>query len=366
VTATTTTLSASATQINVGQSVTFNVTVAATAGAAPAGNVTLLDGSTSLGTASLSNSAASFTITSLAAGSHSITASYAGDSTDGSSTSSAVSVQVNGPQLPTTTVTFTASPTTAVAGQTVSLTANVAPTSGTSSPTGTVTFQDGTTAIGSSPLAGASGALAVSTLSVGTHSLSAVYSGDAAHAASTSQPVTVIITAATPPPGTPVADYGFTLSGSTLTMTQGTSGSLMVSVAPENGFNASLSFACTGLPSGAACSFAPPTLSGSAPESTKMTIGAANSSQLIQAPAGLVWALVLPAPLCFLGLSGGKLRWTQWVLLFLLVLALAGCGTSFNGSQPGQSSTYNVTVTASGTSAPTHTQTFVLTMTPAQ
>jgi hypothetical protein len=360
---TTTTLSASAAQINAGQSVTFNVTVAATGGSAPSGNVTLLDGSTSLGTAALSNGTASFTIPSLAAGTHSITASYAGDSTDGASTSSAVSVQVTGTQLQATTVTLTASPTTAVAGQTVSLTAKVAPTSGTSTATGTVTFQDGTTGIGSSPLTGGAGALAISTLSVGTHSLSAVYSGDAANATSTSQPITVTITAATSPTS-PAADYALSLSSGALTITQGSPGSLMVSVAPENGFNASLSFACTGLPSGLGCSFAPATFSGSAPESTKMTISAANSSQLIHVPMGLVWALVSPIPLGFLGLSGGKLRKTQWLLLSLLVLALAGCGTSMNS--PGLPGTYNVTVTASGTSAPTHTQTLVLTMAPAQ
>ena len=95
VTATTTSLSASAAQITVGQSVTFSVTVTPAAGSAAAGNVTLLDGSTPLGTSALASGTVTFTITSLAAGTHSITASYAGDSTDGASTSNAVSVQVN-------------------------------------------------------------------------------------------------------------------------------------------------------------------------------------------------------------------------------------------------------------------------------
>ena len=467
VTATTTALSASATQIAVGQSVAFSITVTPAAGSAAAGNVTLLDGSTSLGTSALSNGAATFTISSLAAGSHSITASYAGDTTDGGSTSNAVSVQVNaataplqatavtltaspttavsgqtitltanvaptsGTSVPTGTVTFqdgsiaigsstlaagtgtltvstlsvgthsitasyagntadgastsnavsvqvnaataplqatavtlTANPTTAVSGQTISLSANVAPASGTSIPTGTVTFQDGSTAIGTSPLVAGSGTLAVSMLSVGTHSLSAVYGGDTADSPSTSKTVSVTITAASAPPPTPAADYGLTLSSSTLTMTQGTPGSLMVSVAPENGFSASLSFACSGLPSGWGCSFAPSTLSGSAPESTKMTISATNSSQLMPLPSGLLLALVSPIPLFLFGLSKGGSRRAEWILLLIfLVAALAGCGTSFKNPQPGQSGTYNVTVTASGTSAPTHTQTFVLTMT---
>jgi ABC-type glycerol-3-phosphate transport system substrate-binding protein len=77
-------------------------------------------------------------------------------------------------------------------------------------------------------------------------------------------------------------------------------------------------------------------------------------------------ALVSPIPLFFLGFSGSRSRRALWVLLFLCVIALTGCGASFTGPQPGQSSTYNVTVTASGASAPTHTQTFVLTMASAQ
>jgi hypothetical protein len=364
VVATTTTLSASATQIAPGALVTFSVTVAAASGPAPAGNVTLLDGSTSLGTSALSNGGATFPISSLTAGTHSITASYAADAANAASTSNVVSVQVTAAAQPTaTTTTLAASPSTVVAGQSISLTATVRPTGTTSSPTGTVTFQDGSTALGSTPLAAGSGALAVSSLSVGTHSLTAIYGGDTANLASTSSAVTVTITAAAAPSPAPSADYALTLSSSTLAMAQGATGSLMVAVAPENGFNASLSFACSGLPSGWGCGFAPSTLSGSAPESTKMTISATSSSQLMPPSTGLLLALSSPIPLIFFWFFGDKSRKARWMLLFVFVAALAGCGTSFKSSPQGQSTTYNVTVTASGTSAPTHTQTFVLTMT---
>src|SRR5580704_9743673 len=126
--ATTTTLSASATQVNAGQSVTFTVSVTAAAGATPSGTVTLLDGSTSIGSASLSNGGATFTVASLTAGTHTITASYPGDTADDASTSSAVSVKVNGTPPQTSAVTMTASPVTARSGQSVSLTASVTPT----------------------------------------------------------------------------------------------------------------------------------------------------------------------------------------------------------------------------------------------
>jgi Glycoside hydrolase family 44/Bacterial Ig-like domain (group 3) len=454
--ATTTTLSASATQINSGQPVTFNVTVAAAAGSAPSGTVTLLDGTTSIGTATLSNGAGNFNITTLAAGTHNLTANYTGDAADGSSTSNTVSVQVTsagtlqatsvtlaasaatavsgqpitltakvtpasatgtitfhdgsttigtatltsaGTQLPISTlsvgahslsaaysgdaadssstsnvvtVTITASPgppqatsvtlaasaATAVSGQPITLTAKVAPASAT----GTITFNDGSTAIGTATLTSGGAQLPVSTLSAGTHSLSAAYGGDAADSSSTSNVLTVTITAPASPTG-PSPDYGLTLSSSTLNISQATAGTLTVAIAPENGFNASLSFACSGLPSGWGCTFAPATLSGSAPESTTMTVGTNSSARLMPESNGLLLALVSPLPLFWFGIAG-KSRVARWLALFTFTLALAGCGTSGNTAQQPQvrSSTYNVTVTATGASAPTHTQTFVLTM----
>jgi len=265
-------------------------------------------------------------------------------------------VMVNGAQVQASTVTLAASASTAVSGQAITLTATVTPAAAT----GTVTFNDGSTSIGSGTLSQGQALLTLSTLSVGTHSLTAAYGGDAADQASTSTAVTVTITAATTTPP-PAADYGLTLSAGALTVTQGGSGSLTVAVAPENGFVASLSFACSGLPSGWGCSFAPSTLSGSKSQSTTMTVSQTNSSSLMPGPSGLVLALVSPFPLFLLGLTG-KSRRARWMLLGVFVLTLAGCSSSSTGSQSAPS-TYNVTVTASGTSAPTHSQAFVLTMT---
>jgi hypothetical protein len=362
-TATTTTLSASAVQITAGQSVVFSVGVTATAGPTPSGTVTLLDGSTSLGTSSLSNGTVTFTIASLTAGTHSITASYAGNSADAASTSNALSVQVNAnAQQTTTTTTLTASPATAPSGQAITLTATVAPTSGSSSPSGTVSFQDGSTAIGSAPLATGKGVITVSTLSVGSHSITAAYGGDAANLSSNSNPVTVTITAPTTPSPTPPADYSLTLSSSTLTMSQGTPGSLMVTVAPENGFTASVSFACSGLPSGWACSFAPATLSGGTSQSTNMTVSATNSSAWMPMRSSMLLALISPVALFFVRFRGSRLSKSRLIFLAALTVLLAGCGVSLKNTSQAPS-TYNVTVTASGTSAPTHTQQFVLTIT---
>ena len=77
-----------------------------------------------------------------------------------------------------------------VFGQSVTFTATVtanAPGSGT--PTGTVTFMDGSTTLGTGTLNG-SGVATFSTsgLSVGSHSITAVYGGDTDFTTSTSSP----------------------------------------------------------------------------------------------------------------------------------------------------------------------------------
>jgi len=53
---------------------------------------------------------------------------------------------------------------------------------------------------------------------------------------------------------------------------------------------------------------------------------------------------------------------SRLIFLAALTVLLAGCGVSLKNTSQAPS-TYNVTVTASGTSAPTHTQQFVLTIT---
>jgi hypothetical protein len=79
-----------------GQAVTFTATVTTSAGGAPTGTVTFLDGTTSLGTVALNGSAiASLNTTSLSVAAHAITARYDGDVNSATSTSAAVNETVN-------------------------------------------------------------------------------------------------------------------------------------------------------------------------------------------------------------------------------------------------------------------------------
>jgi hypothetical protein len=93
---TTTKLTASTSTVNFGRPVTFSATVAtASPGTgAPGGSVSFYDGTTLLGTVPLSNGSASLTISTLARGTHSITAKYSGSLGYTTSTSTVVSVTV--------------------------------------------------------------------------------------------------------------------------------------------------------------------------------------------------------------------------------------------------------------------------------
>jgi hypothetical protein len=90
-----TALASSANPSSTGQAVTFTATVTSSGGT-PTGNVNFLDGSTQLGSAALNGSGqATFMTSSLAAGTHSITASYVGNSNFAASTSAVLMQAIN-------------------------------------------------------------------------------------------------------------------------------------------------------------------------------------------------------------------------------------------------------------------------------
>ena len=223
---TTTALTSSANPTAFGQSTIFTATVAAVVpgSGTPTGTVTFLDGATTLGTGTLNGAGvATFGTSTLSVGSHTITASYAGDANFLASVSSPLTQTVN---KATTASTVVSSVNPSVFGQTVIFTATVVSTAppiapagtvtksvktalsrtrvvkgkGSPSsvgvlavpgPTGTVTFFDGATNIGTGTL-NASGQATLSTgaLAVGTHTITVSYGGDANYLTSTSAAIT--------------------------------------------------------------------------------------------------------------------------------------------------------------------------------
>ncbi len=187
---TTTTVVSSANPSVFGQAVTFTATVAVVAPGAgsPSGTVTFLDGATTLGTGTLSGGIATFTTSALAVGSHSITASYGGDTNFNGSTSAVLTQTVNKANT-TTGVVSSLNPSTF--GQSVTFTATVAVVApGAGSPSGTVTFLDGATTLGTGTLSGGTATFTTSTLAAGSHSITASYGGDGNFNTSTSAVLT--------------------------------------------------------------------------------------------------------------------------------------------------------------------------------
>ena len=206
---TTLTLTSSANPGLTGATITFQV-AATSAGTTPTGTVTFTDvfgqSTTTLGTVTLTNGMASLPVSTLVTGLHNITAGYSGDSSNATATS-AVLVEVIKDAQPATVTSLSSSASPSDAGASLTLTATVATkTQGAGSYTiaGTVTFLDGTTTIGTATidpntatLDHATATLTLSTLAVGSHSLTASYAGTANDMASTSPAIPQVIRVAT-------------------------------------------------------------------------------------------------------------------------------------------------------------------------
>lgn len=174
-----------------GQAVTFTATVAPIAPGAgtPAGTVTFKDGAAMLGTATLSDGTAMLTTATLSTGNHAISVSYAGDA-NFTASASASGIQV---VKAASSVTITSSASPSVYGQSITFTANV---SAATTPAGTVTFLDGTRTIGTKSLAQGRAILTLTNLSAGSHSITALYNGNASTAGNVSPPLTQVVNAA--------------------------------------------------------------------------------------------------------------------------------------------------------------------------
>ena len=134
------------------------------------------DGVTILGSSTLNNGVASFSTTSLKAGSHSITAKYIGTGAYNVGSVTAVTVTITTVTSSMTLTSSAASPVTS--GKSVTLTATMQSTS----VTGSVTFYDNDTQMGSAvALTGGKATYSLSAISVGVHKFKAVYDGDGSY-----------------------------------------------------------------------------------------------------------------------------------------------------------------------------------------
>ena len=232
-------------------------------------------------------------------------------------------------------------------GVAVTFSAYVNPYSGGDPPpTGTVTFYDGTTTLGSSNLSTVTGqqvaTLTTSTLSVGTHPITAIYRGDENNSPSTSELMDEFVSGPT---------FNWAANGSTTgTVFSGQSATYNFTATPTAAgtFPANVTFACSGLPDRTvSCSFNPSQISaglGSTPVQVTIATSGPNT------PAGSIrrrgserrsplLPLILPlAGVVMVGFARGKMSRSSVIASFSIMPALLGllvaCGGGSGNSTP--------------------------------
>jgi hypothetical protein len=377
------TLTSSQNPASLGQTVTLTASINSNSVVAgpPSGAVTFMDGpavlaaSQPLAVSGATTSAVSFSVSTLAVGSHSITATYVPTGNFTASTASLTQV-VSG--LGSATV-LTASPNPSPAGQTVTLTAVVS--GGSSTPSGTVTFYNGATAIGSGTL-DSNGHTSITTagLAAGADTLTAVYSGSPVYSGSTSAAVTETIQA------TP-QDFSVALASPSLTVPTQSSQTTTVTLTSENGFADTLSLSCSNLPTYVTCSVSPAasTLTANGTATTTLTIGTVSNFAYSPSDSGPLHPSDSPLNLALMlspmGLLAGiaafpkrRSRRLPRLYLFVLLLAAIPMALAFNGCatpsiihelSSAAAGTYTIPVKATGANTGTnHTVQLTLTVTP--
>ena len=180
---TTTTAVVSPNPVVYGQAVSLTMTVSSNTGV-PTGTVNLYENSLFIAAYTLDSSGQVKLQIGYGAGSMTIVAAYNGDSTHAPSTSPAVTL-VASKATTTTSLTLTSGTNPSVYGQLLVFTAAVTGQYG-GTVGGTVTFMDGSTTLGTAALSFGNATFSSALLPAGTHSITAVYNGDANNTGSTS------------------------------------------------------------------------------------------------------------------------------------------------------------------------------------
>jgi hypothetical protein len=147
-------------------------------------------------------------------------------------------------------------------------------------------------------------------------------------------------------------DFTISASPTSFNVSPGTPGTTKVSVVPQNGFNSTVIFSCSGLPAGTACNFAPATVTpAGSTTSTALTISRTSNANSEQNRNPFLPDSALAAAFCFIGWK--KRRRLQMLVLLAVCAAgvcfMNGCGGATfnsNGTNAGTLSTITVTGTS--------------------
>lgn len=265
---------------------------------------------------------------------------------------SGVTVLLNTGRGSNTTVNSSGSPSTS--GGTVTFTASVAAIGSVlGTPTGTVTFEDGSTALGTVSLVSGQAAIEVSNLSVGTHVITASYSGDSTFQQSASS-LLQVVNALSP-------TYTLSANPSRAIIHPGQSATIIVTATPVGNFTGTINFDCGTLPAGWSCHFTPPalTLSNGQAASTTLVVavaptflGYASPERRMPGHQFPLWASFATGLFGLVTLEGVSQRKRRQIaalivaiILVLMMIALTGCGVQAPTPTPAVNS-YTVQVIA--------------------
>jgi len=321
---------------------------APTVSAQPTGNINFLSGSNVLAAAPISNGTATATVTLYSGTTYQISASYPATGSFLTSTSSAQSVNAFMPIA--TSVIVTGSPVSAAEGESVTLTATVKAVSGSAISDGSVTFSYGSTVLGTATLV--SGVASMKTLSLpqGTDSVTASYDGSANFIASTGQTTLTI----TPP------DFTLSAQPTAITVQGGQDANTTLTLTPRGSFSRSLTFSCSGLPSGASCTFGAPVVQPNGTSTVALAITTAAGVAVHSANRQVYWAVV---PIAWILILRHRKIGAGLFSLCIITL-LAGCGSSSTNAQQRSSNgaTNSISVTAKTVNGINHTTNITLTV----
>jgi hypothetical protein len=333
-----------------GSGTTLTATVSPSgAGSYPTGTVIFYEGSTIVGSGSLNGAGMTSASLTPAGGSHTYTASYQGDANYAAAMSTGSSIAVT-PASTTTTLAVSGS---TAYGSTTTLTATITPgaTGTLASPSGTVLFYDGTAVVGSGTVSATPGtATATALLGLGTHTLTAKYSGDGNFAGSASTSTLV----------TTVSPVSVAATPASLSLAAGGSGAASLSITPAGGYTGTVTLACASPVSYITCSVTPSsqTISSTSAVTATLNVQVAATVALNKPPAAWSardgdreWlAMLLPLGVLALARKRKALRGVMMSCLALLALSvgLLGCSNSpaSTTSNLPQAGVQAVTVTA--------------------
>jgi hypothetical protein len=298
---------------------------------------------------------ASSTVLFMSVGNHTLSAQYSGDSNYAAATSPPVSVLVT--QALPTIGSWGANPATTPPNQQVTLMLQLWGSSAGVAPTGTVTFQVDTTTVSgtvtyTSSAHGLNATVPYTPTTIGTHTISAFYSGDVNYSPESTTGAATLT----------VVGPDFQVTGPSFNVpAPGASGSTVLTVAAENGFTGTINFTCDALQiPEASCSVKPTSIVTSGTVTVGLTTTAPSTIIPILKPWWFVAVSVVVLLCASLFLAIPRRRWPTRLAFGALSAALLtgiliGCGggssgTGGSGNQGTPAGAYTLSVTStSGT-----------------